>query len=213
MKVEIKNVSKNFKQVKALNNVSMRLEEGKIYGFIGPNGSGKTVLLKIICAFYAPSSGTILIDGKNVIKEQSYPLNTGALIEKPSFMPDLTGKENLLYLASINNKIVEKDIDDIIKVVGLDNYIDHKYNTYSLGTKQKLGIAQALMEKPNLIILDEPFNGLDEKSAASVRAYLKEQKKQGCLIIISTHIKEDLTKLVDETYLFEEGEVTLLKNK
>lgn len=213
MKVEIKNVDKSFKKIKVLDKVNMILEAGNIYSFVGPNGSGKTVLLKMICGFYKPTAGEILIDGKNIIMEKTYPENTGALIEKPSFIPDLTGKENLLFLANIQNKIGEKEIDEIVKIVGLEEHINRKYNTYSLGTKQKLGLAQALMEKPNLIILDEPFNGLDSKSATRIRNYLKEQAKNGALIIISTHIKEDIKQLTSKVYMFEDGKVIAKTSK
>ncbi len=209
--VEVIDVSKKFREVTVLEHINLKLESGNIYGFIGPNGSGKTVLLKMICGFYAPSSGKILINSKNIIEEKTYPDNTGALIEKPTFIPDLTGKENLMLLAKIQNKITEKDIDKIVEIVGLNKYINNKYNTYSLGTKQKLGIAQAIMENPDLIILDEPFNGLDDISAKNIRNYLLEKKKEDKLIIISTHIKDDIALLSDKTYLFENENVIFQK--
>lgn len=213
MIVKIIDVSKKFKKVSVLEHVNLELSSGNIYGFVGANGSGKTVLLKMICGFYAPTTGTILINNRNIIEEQSYPENTGALIEKPSFIPDLTGKENLLLLADIQNKITEKDIDRIVEIVDLSKHINKKYETYSLGTKQKLGIAQAIMENPELIILDEPFNGIDSSSAKNIRDYLITMKKEGKLIIISTHIKDDIKLLADQIYVFENESVILLKDE
>lgn len=208
MKIEIKNITKKFKDNIVLENVNMTLEEGKIYGFVGPNGSGKSVLLKIICAFYEPTSGEVLFDGINYIKENSYPKLTRAQIEKPSFLPDITGKENLKLLADIQKLIGEKEIDDILDKVGLTKHADKLYHKYSLGMKQKLGIAQVLMENPKIIILDEPFNGLDEESTKNIRKLLLEEKKKNKIIIIATHIKEDVKILCDEVYKFNEGVLT-----
>lgn len=213
MKVEINGVSKRFKDRVILEDVNMVLEPNHIYGFIGPNGSGKTLLLKMICGFYIPTTGEILINGENIIKKKEYPKDTGALIEKPSFLPDLTGYQNLQLLANIQNKVTETHIKEIMDVVGLTEFKDQKYNTYSLGTKQKLGIAQAIMEDQKLIILDEPFNGLDEESAKKIRSYLLKEKEKGKLIILSTHIKEDVKRLADTLYMFENGKVKNIKQK
>lgn len=208
MKIEIKNITKEFKDIKVLESVNMTLEEGKIYGFVGHNGSGKSVLLKIICAFYEPTSGEVLFDGRNIIKENAYPPETRALIEKPNFLPDLTGKENLELLARIQNKIGEKEIEDTLRKVGLEKNANKLFYKYSLGMKQKLGIAQVLMEDPKVMILDEPFNGLDEESAKNIRSILLEEKKKGKLIILATHIKEDVSVLCDEVYKFNDGVVS-----
>lgn len=208
MKIEIKNVSKSFKETTILENVSMTLEEGHIYGFIGANGSGKSILLKMICAFYEPTSGEILFDGVNIIKNNEYPPNTRALIEKPSFLPDLTGKENLELLANIQNIIGEKEIMDTLKAVGLEKEANKLFHKYSLGMKQKLGIAQVLMEDPKILILDEPFNGLDEESAKNIRKILLKEKEQNKIIILATHIKEDILTLCDELYKFDNQKVT-----
>ena len=213
MKIEIKHVSKNFKDIKALDDVSMTLESGRIYGFIGHNGSGKTVLLKLICAFLEPTTGEILFDGKNIIKENSFPPNTRALIEKPNFLGELTGKENLELLARIQNKIGEKEIEEVLNKVGLREFKDKLYYKYSLGMKQKLGIAQVLMEEPEILILDEPFNGLDEDSVKNIRNILLEEKEKGKLIILATHIKEDMEVLCDEIYKFNNGIVTKEKTR
>lgn len=213
MKIEIKNVTKKFKDITALESVNMVLDEGKIYGFVGHNGSGKSVLLKIICAFYEPTSGEVLFDGVNVIKENSYPPDTRAFIEKPNFLPEITGRENLLLLAQVQNKIGEKEVDDILKVVGLEKVANKKYHQYSLGMKQKLGIAQVLMEGPKIMIFDEPFNGLDDESAKKIRNILLQEKKKGKIIILATHIKEDVSILCDEIYKFNDGVVTKEKVK
>jgi len=207
MKIEIKNVTKKFKDIAVLESVSMTLCEGKIYGFVGHNGSGKSVLLKIICAFYEPTSGEVLFDGINVIKENSYPPDTRALIEKPNFLSELTGKENLLLLAQVQNKIGEKEVDEMLDVVGLQKVANKKYYQYSLGMKQKLGIAQVLMENPKIMIFDEPFNGLDDESAKKIRNILLQEKEKGKIIILATHIKEDVDILCDEIYKFNDGVV------
>ena len=207
MKIEIKKVSKKFKNIEVLKNVSMTLELGHIYGFTGHNGSGKTVLLKLICAFLEPTTGEILFDGKNVIKENSFPPSTRALIEKPNFLSDLTGYENLELLARIQNIIGEKEIEDTLKKVGLEEDKDKLYYKYSLGMKQKLGIAQVLMEDPEILILDEPFNGLDENSIKNIRKNLLKEKEKGKLIILAIHDKEDIKVLCDEIYKFNDGTV------
>lgn len=213
MKIEVNSVTKKFRDVVALESVTMVLEEGKIYGFVGHNGSGKSVLLKIICAFYEPTSGEVLFDGINVIRENSFPLDTRALIEKPNFLPELTGKENLLLLAQVQNKIGEKEIDETLKAVGLEKVVNKKYHQYSLGMKQKLGIAQVLMENPKIMIFDEPFNGLDDESIKKIRKILLQEKKKGKIIILATHIKEDVLILCDEIYKFNDGAVVKEKVK
>ncbi len=211
MKLEIKNLSKKFKENVVLENVNLTLEGGNIYGFIGRNGSGKTVLLKIISGFYTPDSGEIILDGINYIKNKSFPDSTRALIEKPNFIPDLTGYENLKLLASIQNLIGKKEIDEIVKKLNLTKEINKKYSKYSLGTKQKLGIAQALMENPNMIILDEPFNGVENSTAQQIRELLKQEKEKGKIIIIATHIKDDIEFLADILYEIDGGQVTQYK--
>lgn len=213
MKIEIKNVSKKFKEIEALKNVSMTLESGHIYGFIGHNGSGKTVLLKLICAFLEPSTGEILFNGENIIKNNKFPPSTRALIERANFISELSGLENLESLAKIQNKIGKEEIEDTLKKVGLEENKDKLYYKYSLGMKQKLGIAQVLMENPEVLILDEPFNGLDEESAKKIRKILLQEKEKGKLIIIATHIKEDMELLCDEIFKFNDGVVTKEETK
>lgn len=207
MKLEIKNLTKEFKEIKVLDDVSLTLESGKIYGLVGRNGSGKSVLLKIICGFYYPTSGEVLLDGNNYIDKNEFPLNTRALIEKPNFLPDLTGYENLELLASIQNKIGKREILDILDKVHLKNEMNKKYGKYSLGMKQKLGIAQVLMEDPDFILLDEPFNGVEDSTVDEIRKLLLEEKKKGKLILIATHIKEDINELCDVLYRINDGKV------
>lgn len=213
MKLEIKHLSKKFGNNVVLNDINLTFNSGKIYGFIGRNGSGKSVLLKIICGFYPPTEGMILLDGKNYIKENEFPDDTRALIEKPKFLPDLTGFENLELLASIQNKIGKKEIDDILEKMNLTSEKDKKYNKYSLGTKQKLGIAQVLMENPKLIILDEPFNGVENETTNKIRKILLEEKKKGKIILLASHIKEDITTLADVVYEVDGGRIYKCKIK
>lgn len=208
MKIEVKNVRKDFKKINILHDLNIIFESGKIYGLIGRNGSGKSVFLKMICGFYEPTEGEILFDGVNIIKEKTFPSNTRALIEKPCFLPDLTGLENLQLLASIQKKINDNDINETLKDVNLYEERNKKYSQYSLGMKQKLGIAQVLMENPEVIILDEPFNGIENSTAEKLRKLLLNEKKNGKIIIVASHIKEDIEILVDELYEFDGGTIT-----
>ena len=207
MKLEVKNVTKEFKKIPVLKNINMSFESGKIYGLIGRNGSGKTVLLKMLCGFYYPSEGEILLDGENYIEKYTFLQDCGALIENPSFISDLTGYENLEMLASIQRKIGKKEILDTIEKVNLSADKDKKYSKYSLGMKQKLGVAQAIMENPKIIILDEPFNGIENETATKLRNILLEEKKKNKIIILASHIKEDITNLADVVYEFDDGNV------
>lgn len=211
MKLEIKNLSKKFKDVYVLKNINLTFESGKIYGFTGRNGSGKSVLLKIICGFYTPTSGEVLLDNYNYILNNDFPKSTRCLIEKPNFLPDLTGYENLKLLASIENKIGDKEIMDTIEKLNLKEEINKKYSKYSLGTKQKLGIAQVLMEDPKLIVLDEPLNGIENETAKEVRKILNEEKKKDKIIIVASHIKEDIDTLADVVYNIDNGIVEKIK--
>ncbi len=211
MKLEIKNLSKKFKDVYVLKDINLTFESGKIYGFTGRNGSGKSVLLKIICGFYTPTSGEVLLDNYNYILNNDFPKSTRCLIEKPNFLPDLTGYENLKLLASIENKIGDKEILDTIEKLNLKEEINKKYSKYSLGTKQKLGIAQVLMEDPKLIVLDEPLNGIENDTAKEVRKILNEEKKKDKIIIVASHIKEDIDTLADVVYNIDNGIVEKIK--
>jgi len=207
MKIKVENVSKKFKNNVVLSNVNILFEDNMIYGLSGCNGSGKSVLLKIMCGLYKPSTGEVLYDNINYNKNNMFVPNTCALIEKPSFFPDLTGFENLKILAKIQNKINDTDIINALETVNLIDEKDKKFSEYSLGMKQKLGIAQVIMENPKIMILDEPFNGIEEKSVKKISKFLISEKKKGKIIIISSHIKDDLKQLSDIIYYFESGKV------
>lgn len=205
MQFKIKNLSKDFKKVRVVNNVTVTFNSGNIYGIVGRNGSGKSVFLKLICVFYIPSEGIILQDNFNYIEKNSFPKDTRALIEKPNFISNISGFENLKLLASIQNKITDDKILETLKKVDLYEERNKKYGEYSLGMKQKLGIAQVLMEEPKCLILDEPFNGIDRKSVEKIKKILLEEKINGKLIIITSHIKEDIETLSDYIYEFDCG--------
>lgn len=207
MKIELKNVTKEFDKVEVIKNINLEFESGKIYGLYGRNGSGKSVLMKLICGFLIPTKGKILINGKDFNAKNEYPDNLRAVIEKPSFFPELTGFENLKLLAKIQNKIGEEEIIKALDLVNLLDEKDKKYSKYSLGMKQKLAIAQAIMEEPSILILDEPFNGIEEKSVEKITIFLKEEAKNGKTIIFSTHIKEDLENLADIIYKIDNGTI------
>lgn len=208
MKIELKNISKSFKKEKVLDDISYTFNEKIIYGIVGANGSGKSVLLKVLAGLYKASSGEVLFDGENYQQEKIFPHFIGAAIEYPGFINDLTGWENLLLLAGIKKIIGKEEINEILEVVGLSKDKDKKYGTYSLGMRQKLSLAQALMEKPLIILLDEPFNGIDRASVKKIKEYLVLQKEEEkALIIITTHIKDDLEDLVDEKLYLEDGKL------
>lgn len=213
MKIEINNLSKSLDNNIILDNINMSLESGNIYGFIGRNGSGKTMLLKVICGFVKPTSGTILINDENALANNYFNNEIRALIEKPNFINNLSGFDNLKLLASINNKIDDKTILTWLDKVDLLEEKDKLYSKYSLGMKQKLGIVQALMEDTKIILLDEPLNGIDENSVNIIRNILLEEKNKDKLIIIATHIKEDIEKLCNIIYHFDSGKVTIVDKK
>lgn len=204
MIVKLDNISKSFKHQPIINNINITFKPNKIYGIIGRNGSGKTVLLKMICGILKPDSGKILFDNEDYINKFGVPKSTRALIESPEMINDLSGFENLKLIASIKNEIDDKQILKTLEIVGLKNEEYKKYKNYSLGMKQKLGIAQVLMEDADLIILDEPFNGLDDKSANNMRNLIKSLKANK-IIIVATHIKDDIENLIDDLYKIDGG--------
>lgn len=207
MKIEIKNVTKKIDKEMVLNDISLSLNSGTIYGLVGRNGSGKSMLLKTICGFVKPDKGYVIVNGEDIYKNNTFPKNTAALIERPNYLPELTGFENLKMLASINKKIDDTEILNTLKKVNLLDEKDKKFKKYSLGMKQKLGIAQVLMENPDIMILDEPFNGLEEESANKIRKILLEEKEKGKLIIIATHIKEDIDELCNVIFHIDKGKI------
>lgn len=208
MKMEIKDLTKKFGDKVVLNHISIQMESGKIYGFVGRNGSGKTMLMKHILGFVYPTEGAVYIEGKQIGKELAAPESVGAIIENPGFLPDYSGYKNLKLLAMIKGKIGKKEIKEAMELVGLDADSRLHVKKYSLGMKQRLGLAQALMENPDLLLLDEPMNGLDNDGVREIRKVLLEQKEQGKLIIIASHNNEDIEVLCDEIYYFDKGIVS-----
>lgn len=208
MKIEVKNLRKLFKSNVIIDDINYTFTPGKIYGLYGRNGSGKSVFLKLVCGFYKPTSGEVLINGKNYNLLNEFPTNVRSLIEEPHFLPNLTGYKNLKYLASIQNKISDKEILKSLEQVNLIDEKDKLFSKYSLGMKQKLGIAQALMENPDILILDEPFNGIEEETVKKIRKVLKELSDKGKIIIIASHIKEDIEELSDVKLKFDNGKIS-----
>ena len=207
MYLEVKGISKYFGKTCVLNNINLEMETGHIYGFWGRNGSGKTMLMRIISGLVFPSDGAIIIGGEQLGKDISFPRSIGALIENPGFIPGYSGFKNLKILASIRNKISDADIREVMLHMGLDPDDRKKAKKYSLGMKQKLGIAAALMGKPDLILLDEPTNALDENSTKILKEILLEHKRRGALLIVACHIREELEYLSDEIICLNEGHV------
>lgn len=211
--IVVKEVSKSFDDAEVLHDINLEFKEGHIYGFVGRNGSGKSVLFKILCGLYFPTTGSVVIDGVDIHKNNIFPNNMRVLIEKPNFLPNLTGLENLKLLASIQNKITEDDIIDILNKLNLKDDMNKLYHKYSLGMKQKLAIAQVLMEDPEIMIFDEPFNGIEENTVKIIKNILLEEKKKKKIILIASHIKDDIEQLADIVYLMDDGKIKLSKNK
>ncbi|MEK4851504.1 ABC transporter ATP-binding protein [Paenibacillus sp. FSL H7-0756] len=208
-KVEVLEASKQFKETTALNQVTVKFETGRIHGIIGRNGSGKTVLFKCICGFMQLSSGSIHIDGQPV--KPAVAQNIGLIIEDPGFIGSLSGFKNLKLLASIRGLITEEEIHDTLRRVGLDPDSKKHVRKYSLGMRHRLGIAQAIMEKPPLLILDEPMNGLDKQGVLQIREVFKELNKEGTTIILSSHYAEDIEVLCDTVSEMDGGILTPIR--
>ncbi len=201
----VENVTKAFGGQEVLKTVCVKFEMGKIYGIVGRNGSGKTVLLKCICGLLYPSTGIVTAGGKVVGKDVDYPENIGFIIETPGFLPGYPGLKNLKYLASVRGKVKEDEIRKYMELVGLNPDDKKHVGNYSLGMKQRLGIAQALMENPDILILDEPMNALDNNGVEEMRTILLKMKEQGKLIIIASHVRDDIDILCDEVYGIDAG--------
>ena len=207
MKIDIKDYTKNIKKKTILENINLSFESGKIYGLHGRNGSGKTMLLRAICGLILPTQGSVSIDGKIIGKDIEFPDSVGIIIESMSMLPEYSGYDNLKILAKIKKIATDDDIRTAMNAVGLDPDNKKRVGTYSLGMKQKLNIAQAIMEKPELYLLDEPTNALDEGTVNDIRDLLLQLKKNGALIIIASHNKEDLSVLCDEVIKINEGQI------
>lgn len=206
--VRLEDYCKSFKSAEVLKNINLTLESGKVIGLKGKNGSGKTMLMRAISGLILPTSGKVYINDKELGRQISFPPSIGILIENPSFISNYTGFKNLKILASIQNRISDDEIRDAIRKVGLDPDDRRTFKKYSLGMKQRLGIAAAIMERPDIVILDEPINALDEAGAGLIKGLLDELKANGSLIIIACHDTEELNYLSDEIYEIYEGEIT-----
>lgn len=208
MKIEIKDYTKVIRGNTVLDGINLTLESGVIYGLKGINGSGKTMLMRAICGLILPTRGNVVIDGKILGKDISFPENTGVLIENPSFLPNLTGFRNLKILADLQGNISEEQIRGVLSTVGLDPDDRRKFRKYSLGMKQKLGIAAAILGNPELIIVDEPLNALDADGVEMVHTVLAQAKARNALVILACHDAEELTALSDQIITIEHGRVT-----
>lgn len=206
--VRLEDYCKSFKSAEVLKNINLTLESGKVIGLKGKNGSGKTMLMRAISGLILPTSGKVYINDKELGRHISFPPSIGILIENPSFISNYTGFKNLKILASIQNRISDDGIRDAIRKVGLDPDDKRTFKKYSLGMKQRLGIAAAIMERPDIVILDEPINALDEAGAGLIKGLLDELKANGSLIIIACHDTEELNYLSDEIYEIYDGEIT-----
>lgn len=212
MFIQISHVSKTIGKNQVLQDVNLTMEGGYVYGFWGINGSGKTMLMRAVAGLIRPSSGTITIDGQQLGKDISFPASMGLFLERPAFLDNYTGLENLRLLAQINGVAEESDLIRAMEALGLDSAKDKKYRKCSLGMKQKLGIAAAIMEKARLIILDEPTNSLDEGSVELLKGVIKELKVYGCLIMVSSHDRDFLSSISDKIYGVAAGRVQVKEN-
>lgn len=203
--IEVRGLSLTIGKTAILNDVTVSLEAGKIHGLIGRNGSGKTMLMKSICGFIRPTRGVVVVDGKRVGKDVDFPKNMGIIIETPGFIPYYSGYKNLKLLAGLRNKIGKEEIIQAMERTGLDPKLKRHVKKYSLGMRQRLGLAQAIMEDPDILILDEPMNGLDKDGVEDMRRYLIDLREQGKTILIASHSSEDISVLCDSVYEMEKG--------
>lgn len=198
--ISLKDVGKSFKGQVLYKHVNLNFEKGKAYGIVGPNGIGKSVLFKIICGFVFPDEGSVLINGKEINQRGRFPKDFGIIIDRPGFINNKTGYENLAELASIQNKVGRKEIVAAMETVGLPSGLKQVVRHYSLGMKQKLAIAQAIMEDQSVLILDEVFNGLDADSVQKIRRLLVDYRQKGKTILMTSHHSEDISAVCDEIY-------------
>ena len=206
--IQIEQVSKSFQERKVLKNISCELNWGQVYGIVGNNGSGKTVLMKCICGLLPYDEGSIRVNGKKIGKDVDFPEDMGMIIESPGFLPGMTGIKYLKILAAVNHRIQESQIRETMRVVGLDPNLKQPVGKYSLGMRQRLGIAQAIMESPDILILDEPMNGLDKHGVEDMRKLLVQLKEEGTTILVASHNPLDIEILCDEVYEMDAGAIT-----
>ena len=209
MSILLENVTKRYGEQTVLSNINVSFENGKIHGLVGRNGSGKTQLFKVICGYVIPESGNVWVDGKKVGKDVDFPSNIGVLIESPGFLMNYSGLFNLELLAAINTKLTRNEIKKVMGLVGLGDAIKKRVGAYSLGMRQRLGIAQAIMDDPQIIILDEPFNGLDNEGVYSIRKLLLDLKNRGKTIILASHNPYDIEALCDSVYEMDAGVISM----
>ena len=207
MRLAIDRVSKQYKNKIAVDRVSLKLEKG-VYGLLGENGAGKTTLMRMICGVVRPDSGTISLDGRVLHRDFSVLPSLGLILENAGLYPGLTGLENLKYLAKLTRRVGTEEIRDAIRRVGLDPDDKRTYGKYSLGMKQRLAIAQAVMESPDVLLLDEPTNALDESGVEDIRRIITEERDRGALILLASHNKEDIRVLSDYVFRIEKGSVS-----
>jgi ABC-2 type transport system ATP-binding protein len=210
--ISVQHVCMEFKGERVLDDVTHDFEEGKIHGIVGNNGSGKTVLFKCICGFLVLTEGRILVDYEQVGRDMDFPEDLGLIIETPGFLPGLSGFKNLQILASLRKKIGDQEIVRAIRRVGLDPALKKHVGKYSLGMRQRLGIAQAIMEDPSLLILDEPFNGLDKHGAADMRELIKGLRSSGKTILLASHNSADIDELCDTVCEMDAGKLTVARS-
>ena len=211
--IRVEGVYKRFGTDTVLKDVSRSFERGRIHGIVGNNGSGKTVLMKCICGFLIPDSGSITVNGERVGVDVDFPRDMGMIIETPGFLPNMTGVKNLEILASLNKKIGLEEIAAAIRRVGLDPLMKKPVGKYSLGMRQRLGIAQAIMEDPTLLILDEPLNGLDKHGVREMRQLIKGLKEQGKTILLASHNQGDIDELCDTVCEMDAGVMTMIREE
>lgn len=209
--IQLENLSKAFGEDLVLKQVNREFEEGKIHGIVGNNGSGKTVMMKCICGFLQPTEGRVFVNFQQVGKDVDFPKDVGVIIETPGFLPNLSGQKNLELLASLQKKIHRGVVRDTIRRVGLDPDSKKPVGKYSLGMRQRLGIAQAIMEDPSILILDEPFNGLDKHGVAQMRDLIKELRVQGKTILLASHNQVDIDELCDTVCEMDAGVMTMVR--
>lgn len=207
----VENVKKSFGEEVVLKGIDREFEGGRIHGIVGNNGSGKTVLMKCICGFLRPDEGRIVVNGKVIGRDTDFPEDIGIIIETPGFLPGLTGIKNLKLLASLKGRIKEQEIREVIRRVGLDPDLKKPVGKYSLGMRQRLGIAQAIMENPSLLILDEPFNGLDKHGVEQMRTLIKGLSAEGKTILLASHNQADIDELCDTVCEMDAGKMTMIR--
>lgn len=205
--IEVDKVSLILGKEQILEDISLEIDSGEICGIVGRNGSGKTMLMKCVCGFIKPTEGEIKISGKKIGNDVDFPDSIGIIIETPGFIPLYSGYKNLLQLAQLKHKIGKERVREVMNITGLDPDSGKRVGKYSLGMRQRLGIAQAIMENPDVLVLDEPFNGLDMEGVAEIRELLLRLKNEGKTIMIASHIAEDINILCDKVYQMQKGKI------